>query len=291
MFPVIQDTACIFFAKNFVFANLELLTHGNFVDAKSDFYNGACSAQIDLQIREELELYVVPTTQRQMSALFNFFIETKSFDENAAVIKQQACFDSVLEVCNIYRLQLFEANSCLVYNNNNAYIIISIYYNRTLKLYTIYNIQASDIEVSSEYYITQLNIFVITGTAERFREKVTVFRNARDWTKKQRDRVIVTANNSIIRLSKDTFNLELSIYSMQSTIESNTLESEISADKLFQNVDKAFSLLYKYLKKELQKRISKFDLKCRFKKSSSEANCRSCSRNRLLQKSLKATRS
>lgn len=77
---------------------------------------------------------------------------------------------------------------------------------------------------------------------------------------------------------------------MQSIIEPNTLESEISVDELFQNVNKVFSFLYKRLKRKLQKRVSKSDLKYRFKKSSSETNCRFRSRNRLLQKSLKTTR-
>lgn len=64
VFLVIQGTIYIFFAKNLAFANLELLTHDNFVDAKSNFYNEARLAQINLRIREELESYVVSITQR-----------------------------------------------------------------------------------------------------------------------------------------------------------------------------------------------------------------------------------
>ena len=41
VFPVIQGAARILSAKNLVFGNLELLTHGSFVDAKPDFYDGA----------------------------------------------------------------------------------------------------------------------------------------------------------------------------------------------------------------------------------------------------------
>ncbi len=290
VFPVIQGTACIPFAKNLAFANLEPLTHGNFVDAKPDFYDGARPAQIDLRIRQELGPYVVPATQRQAPALPNFFTEAKNPDGSAAVAKRQACFDGALGARGIHRLRSFEANPRLVHDNN-AYTITSTYHDGTLKLYTIHNTQASDIEVSPEYHMTQLNTFAITGTAERFREGVTAFRNARDWAKEQRDRVIATANGSVMRSPRDTSNLELSTYSMQSTIEPDALESETSADELSQDVDKASSLLYKRLKRVPQKRAPKSDLKCRPKKSSSEANCRSRSRNRLLQKSLKATRS
>jgi hypothetical protein len=85
--------------------------------------------------------------------LLNFFIKTKSLDESVIVIKRQACFDNVLEARDIYRLQLFKANSRLVYDNN-AYIITSTYYDESLKLYIIHNIQASNIEVSPKYYMT-----------------------------------------------------------------------------------------------------------------------------------------
>ncbi len=179
VFLVIQGTAYISFAKNLAFANLESLTHDNFVDAKPNFYDEARLAQINLRIREELGLYVVLATQRQAPTLPNFFIEAKGLDESAIVTKRQACFDDALGARGIHKLRSFEANSRLVHDNN-AYTIISTYYDETLKLYTIHNIQAFNIEVSPKYYITQLNIFAITSTTKRFREEVIAFRNARD---------------------------------------------------------------------------------------------------------------
>jgi len=98
------------------------------VDTKSDFYNKARSAQIDLRICKKLELYIILAIQKQTSALSNIFSKTKSFDRNAIVIKQQACFDSILNACNIYKFQLFKADYTLVYDNN-IYIIILTYYN------------------------------------------------------------------------------------------------------------------------------------------------------------------
>lgn len=129
------------------------MTHDNFVDVKLNFYNEARLAQINLRIRQELELYVILITQGQTLALLNFFIETKSPNESAIVVKRQACFDDAIGVRDVYKLRSFEANSCLVYDNN-AYIIISIYHDETLKLYTIHNTQASNGEDSSKYYIT-----------------------------------------------------------------------------------------------------------------------------------------
>lgn len=104
VFSVIQDTARILSAKNLIFKNLESLIRGNLIDAKSDFYNRVYSAQIDLRIREELELYIISTTQRYASALFNIFTKTKDSDRSATVAKRQACFDNILNTCNVYKL-------------------------------------------------------------------------------------------------------------------------------------------------------------------------------------------
>ena len=71
-----------------MFKNLESLIHDNLIDVKLDFYDEARSAQISLRIREKLKLYITLITQRQISALFNFFIKAKNLDENAIVTKR-----------------------------------------------------------------------------------------------------------------------------------------------------------------------------------------------------------
>jgi len=93
IFSIIQSTARIPFAKNLVFENLEPFIHDNLIDAKLNFYNRARLAQINLQIRKELELYIISITQKQILALFNLFTKTKSSNESATITKRQACFD------------------------------------------------------------------------------------------------------------------------------------------------------------------------------------------------------
>ena len=79
--------------------------------------------------------------------------------------------------------------------------------------------------------------------------------------------------------------MESSNYSMsQSTVEPVTLESEISADELSQDISRGSSLSNKRLKREPEKRSSNSDLKTRPKKSYSAANSRSRSRGRLSQR-------
>ena len=282
VFPMIQGTAHIPSAKNLVFGNLEPFTHGNLVDAKPDFYDGARPAQIDLRIREELGSYITPATQGQAPALANFFTEIKGPDGSAAVAKRQACFDGALGARGVHKLRSFETDPDTVYDNN-AYTITSTYHDGTLKMYTSHPSKPTRPEnPPPEYYMTQLNTFAITGTAERFREGVGAFRNARDWAKEQRDGLIEAANGRVMGMPKDTSTLEPSTHSMsQSSIGPNALESETSADELSQDVGRVSSLSNKRLKREPEKRSSNPDLKTRPKKSYSGANSRSRSRGRL----------
>ncbi len=281
--PLIQGNAPIPFAKNLVFGNLKPLTHGNLVDAKPDFHDGVRPAQIKLRIREELGSYITPATQLQAPALPNFFTEAKGPDGSAAVAKRQACFDGALGARAVHKLQSFEADPTPVYDNN-AYTITSTLHDGTLKMYTVHPTQSTDPNDSSEYHMTQLGGWALTGSAAQCRDGTSAFRNARDWAKIQRDEIIAAANGRVTGMSKETSTLESSSHSMsQFTIEPNPLESETSADELSQDVGRGSSLSNKRLKREPAKRSSNPDLKIRPKKSYSGANSRSRSRGRRSQ--------
>lgn len=284
VFPLIQGNARIPSAKNLVFGNLEPLTHGNFVDAKPDFYDGTRSAQINLRIREELGLYITPATQGQAPALPNLFTEAKGPDGSAAVAKRQACFDGALGARGVHKLRSFEVDPTLAYDNK-AYTITSSYHDGTLKMYTVHPTQATDPKDSPEYHMTQLGGWALTGSIGQFREGTSAFRNARDWAKTQRDELIAAANDRVVGMLRDASTLEHSTQSMsQSTIKLNAPESETSADELSQDVGQGSSLSHKRLKREPEKRSSNPDLKARPKKSYSGANSRSRSRGRLSQR-------
>ena len=283
-FPLIQGDSHIPSAKNLVFGNLEPLTHGNFVDAKPDFYDGARPAQIDLQIREELGLYITPATQGQAPALPSFFTEAKGPDGSAAVAKRQACYDGALGARGIHKLRSFEADPTLAYDNK-AYTITSTYNDGTLKMYMVHPTQASNVEDSPEYHMTQLRGWLLTDTSETFRQGVGAFRNARDWAKEQRDGLIAAANSRVMGIPKETPSLEPSTHSVsQSTIQPDALESETSADELSQDVSRGSSLSNKRRKRGPEKPSSNPDLRIRPKKSYSGADSRSRSRGRLSQR-------
>ncbi|KAL8894237.1 MAG: hypothetical protein Q9207_008530 [Kuettlingeria erythrocarpa] len=287
VFPTIQGTANIPSAKSLVFGNLEPLPHGNLVDAKPDFYDGAHPAQIDLRIREELRSYIIPATQGQAPALPNFFTEVKGPDGSGAVAKRQACHDGALGERGIRECIAFGVDNPETVLDNNAHTITSTYHSAsgTLQVYTMHQTKPIDPKNAPGYHMTQLNTFAITGTADRFREGVTAFRNARDWAKEERDRLIDAANGRVTGTPGETSTSQPSTQSIsQSTIEPAALESETSADDLSKDAGPGFNLFHKRLKREPEKHLFNSNLKTRIKKSHSGANSRSRSRGRLSQR-------
>ena len=177
VFPIIQGNAKIPSAKNLMFGNLKPLIHGNLVDAKPDFCDDVHPAQIDLGIREELGLYIIPAAQGQAPAVPTFFTEVKGPEGSAAVAKRQACYNGAIGARGVYQLQSFGAELGTAYDNN-AYTITSTYHDGQLKIYTVHPIQSTNPEQSPEYLMTQLRSFAMTDTPESFREGAAGFRNA-----------------------------------------------------------------------------------------------------------------
>lgn len=141
--------------------------------------------------------------------------------------KRQACYDGALGARAVQNFPSFGQEP--IYDDN-AYTITSTYLDRTLKIYTIHSTQASNAGDFPEYHMTQLNTSATAGNAERFREGVSAFRNARDWTKTQRDEFIVAANGRAIVMPSETSTLEPSTRSIsQSTIGPFAIEFETSA--------------------------------------------------------------
>lgn len=287
VFPVIQGDARIPSARNMVFGNLEPLIHGNFVDAKPDSYDGAHPAQIDRRIREVLGPYIIPSTHQQAPALPNFFTEIKGPDGNGAVAKLQACYDGAIGARGIRKLEAFEMENAETVYDNSAHTITSTYHSATgtLQMYAIYPTQSTNDENLTEYYMTQLGGWALTGSSEQFRQGASAFRNARDWAKEKRNMLIATANGRAIRIPNETSTLESSAHSVsQSTIEPVALESDTSADELSQHVNQDSSFSNKRFKRESEKRSSNPNLKLRPKNIHSGASSRFRSRGRLSQR-------
>jgi len=68
-------------------------------------------------------------------------------------------------------------------------------------MYTSHPAQPSGPGSRPEYFMTQLGAFAMTNNLETFRQGAAAFRNARDWTKEQRDKAIRQANERANEIS------------------------------------------------------------------------------------------
>jgi len=187
----IRDAKCI--SGGIPFTNLGHLTDGTLAPGNPDRYYGARPEQLDRRVRTDLSGHIVPSTQHDLPIAPNLFLEVKGPDGSAAVAKRQASYDGALGARGIQSLKSYGQDEPLY--DNHADTIISTYHDGTLKMYTSHPSQPTSRGGRPEYYMTQLNTWGMTGNRETFRQGATAYRNARDWAKEQRDKVIKRAND------------------------------------------------------------------------------------------------
>jgi hypothetical protein len=171
-----------------------VLTDGNIVNAKPNFYDGALAAQLDQRIQKDLGEYIVPA-KATYPILPNFFAELISSEDSPAVVKRQVCYDGALGARAMHRLQCFREE--LIYDGN-AYTITASYQDGVLSLYTTHPMLSTNPKTDTDYVMTQLGSYSLTHDAEVFQQGVSALRNARDWAKEQRDRFIAVANSRVV---------------------------------------------------------------------------------------------
>jgi hypothetical protein len=186
----ITDNKCV--KGEVLFTNLKPLTNDMLTAAKPDLYYGARPEQLDRRVRDELSGHIIPSTQDDLPIAPNFFLAAKGPDGTAAVARRQACYDGALGARGIHSLQSYGEDEPV--HDNNAYAITSIYSDGQLKMYTSHPTQPTSPKGRPEYCMTQLNTWGMTGNLDTFRQGATAYRNARNWTKEQRDEAIRRAN-------------------------------------------------------------------------------------------------
>jgi hypothetical protein len=88
VFPMIIGKTNIPSGYNQVFNNLKPL--GDYIsNAQPDYYNGSRLVEIRAKVRDDLEEYIIPSSQRYRHALPNLFTEAKGPDGKALEAKRQ----------------------------------------------------------------------------------------------------------------------------------------------------------------------------------------------------------
>ena len=178
--------------EDIYFTNFAPLIEDNLTTARPDVYYGASPQQIRREIRDKLSDQIIPSKQKNLPMLPNFFLEAKGPDGSMAVADRQACYDGTLGARAMLSLRSYGQEKPVY--DNNSYTITSTYCGGMLKLYTTHPVQSDSHGGRPEYYMTHLRSFAMSDTVETFREGATAFRNARDLAKEWRDEAINQAN-------------------------------------------------------------------------------------------------
>ncbi|KAL9009738.1 MAG: hypothetical protein Q9173_005261 [Seirophora scorigena] len=202
-FPIIAGTADIPSQENLRFTNLQDLTDGSITKAQPDFYDGARPEDLDKQIREELGPYIVPSTNTAAPCLPNFFTEGKGPDGSAPVCKLQATYDGALGARGMHELRSY-VDPETVYDNN-AYTITSTYHGGTgtLAMYTTHPVESTNPNHQTEYRMTQLNSYAMTGNPDSFRQGAGAWRNGiQDFTARRQENNILFVKHRLPRYTQ-----------------------------------------------------------------------------------------
>ena len=212
------------------FTNLApLVADQNLVSGNPDFYHGARPEQLERQVRNELEQFVVPSTQHDLPIVPNHFTAAKGPDGSAAVAARQATYDAYFGAQAMHVLQNYGQAEPRF--DGNAYTFSSIYYGGQLKLYTSHPAQPANLGGRPDYHINHLRSFAMDDTAETWRAGATWYRNSMDLAKEMRDEAIQGANEVVNRVPVTSFvsNTGICFVSTetQPEVDSRTMESQI----------------------------------------------------------------
>ena len=184
-------------AMNTLFGNLEPLTDGTIAPAKPDVYYGARPENLDRRIRDELSAHIIPSTMEDKPMAPNFFSEVKGPYGPPAVATLQARYDGAIGARATHSLQNYGRAEPIY--DGKAYTISSTYHAGagTLQMYAHHSTRPASPGRSQEYHMTQIGAWALTNASDTFRQGVTALRNAKEWTKEQRDRFIWAANTRV----------------------------------------------------------------------------------------------
>ena len=186
-----------FSASNIEFNNLHLFDK-DLSKPKPDKYYGAKPANIDTRVRRDLDKYIVPSKRKELPAAPNFFLEGKSAGGRWDVAERQAIYDGANGARGILHLQNYGGPTLLY--DNNAYTISAVYHprGRAIHFFATHPRPSVEEDDRTDYHFTLIDQFPMHRNADAFRKAIAAFRNAREWTKEQRD-LFITNANSIVR--------------------------------------------------------------------------------------------
>lgn len=184
-----DDPKCV--VGDYPFSNLAPLTDGSIAAAKPDHHFVAHPEDLNRQIRDELNHFIVPSTQSDLAIFQKFFLEVKGPGGTSEVVIRQACYDGALAARGMQSLRCYGQKPSY---DNKAYALTSTYIAGMLDIYATHVAASERRDGRPVYIMTLVNSFSMKGNLNTFRQRLSAYRNARDWTKEKRNELIEAAN-------------------------------------------------------------------------------------------------
>ncbi|EXJ80682.1 hypothetical protein A1O3_06966 [Capronia epimyces CBS 606.96] len=186
----IGDSKCV--SGGIPFLNLDPLLDMAISPGNPDIYYGARPEQLDRRVRDALGKSIIPSTQDDLPIVPNFFLAVKGPNGTLSVATRQATYDGALGERGILSLQSF-GHEELVFDNH-AHTMSCLYSSGVLQIFTIHCTPPTSPDGRPSYLMHRLRSVALNDTPGAFRDGATVYRNALDWAKEQRDEAIMHAN-------------------------------------------------------------------------------------------------
>lgn len=170
-----------------------------------DYFDGVPFTAVDKQVRDALGGIIIPSTDIQVPAAPNFFLEVRRPSGNAVTTKLEACYYGACGARLMNAMQNYFSGGDLRYTDY-AHCFSATYINGLLKIYAHFTAAwDSAVGASPEYHMVELKAFNMTSTYEDFIAGCDAFRNARDMAAKFRNCFIARANEDVLeyRLDQD----------------------------------------------------------------------------------------
>ena len=193
-YPVISGKARFATQLNIIFQDLEDLTDGTIKKAKPDFYDGSPPREVNMKVHDALSSYITPSPTFGTPCVPNFLGEWKGPNGSLPVCKRQALYDGALGARAMQKLRSYAGHE--ISKNEASYTLTTTYHSSAgaLFIYAHHCTPSTQPEREYEYHMTQVGAHMMIGSLDAFREGASALRNARDWAKEQRDRLINAAN-------------------------------------------------------------------------------------------------
>ncbi|KAL8674328.1 MAG: hypothetical protein Q9168_001257 [Polycauliona sp. 1 TL-2023] len=168
-----------------------------------DSYDGHLPESLSLKVRNLLGAFIVPSKETNLPCLPNLFMEGKGVKGDSDVAMRQALYDGCVGARGVHELRGWLNPNTM--DDGNAYVIACTYESgpATLFVYTIHpqlSNKKDHRQISSRpkkrynYIMSQLFSVAMTDDHAGFIRGINIYRNARQWAKKQRDQLVAAAN-------------------------------------------------------------------------------------------------